>query len=88
MPGRVPSVSSQAQQTIKSWTSFHIRLYSPRVQKDWAGKVIRKRHETLGMMEMAFYTTLESLEEHHLSPTLLLKTKQTKARWKVALASV
>lgn len=32
------------------------------VQEDLAGRAIRKRHELLSMMEMAFYTVLESLE--------------------------
>lgn len=85
MPGRVPN--SQELDFLSDQTSVWDVMHSPRFQKDWTGRAIRKRHKKLSFMEMAFCTTLESLEEHHASPHAASQNKANQGQT-VALASV
>lgn len=85
MPGRVPN--SQELDFLSDQTSVWDMMHSPRFQKDWTGRVIRKRHKRLSLMEVAFCTTLESLEEHHTAPHPASQSKATQGQT-VALASV
>lgn len=86
--GRVPAVSSQSWQLPKSWTSFQMRpqcgvwFHCPRVQEDRAERMIKKRHEKLSMMGMAFYTFTAYRAKRNTThcPILLLKTRPTEAR--------
>lgn len=78
MPGRVPN--TQELDFLSDQTSVWDVMHSPRFQKDWTGRAIRKRHKKLSFMEMAFCTTLESLEEHHACSAPPCFSKQSKSR--------